>query len=305
MSDETDSQAQPFVGPARTDRSADGRAGISRRCFLRGTATTLFLSLVSLRVRQTKADLGWARKTRDAPAYGGWMDVYRERWTWDRIAKGTHYVNCAQQRGCAWNVFVKDGVVWREEQVASYPQTNADVPDFNPRGCQKGACYSEQMHGASRVLYPLKRVGARGEGRWKRLSWDQALREVADATLDALEQHGSGSVFWDAGTGLSNGCHGLGLSRTVMLLDTPLIEPNSEIGDHFPGLGVTMGKVCFAGSADDLFHSDLILFWGGNPNYTNIPNMHFVNEARYNGARVVCIAPDFNPSAIHADEWFR
>jgi anaerobic selenocysteine-containing dehydrogenase len=64
-----------------------------------------------------------------------------------------------------------------------------------------------------------------------------------------------------------------------------------------------MGKVCFAGSADDLFHSDLILFWGGNPNYTNIPNMHFVNEARYNGARVVCIAPDFNPSAIHADEW--
>ena len=147
------------------------------------------------------------------------------------------------------------------------------------------------------------RVGARGAGRWKRLSWDQALREVADATIDALDQHGSGSIFWDAGTGLTNGCHGLGLSRTVMLLDTPLIEPNAEIGDHFPGFGVTMGKAVFGSSADDLFHSDLILFWGGNPNYTNIPNMHFVNEARYNGARVVCIAPDFNPSAIHADEW--
>ena len=56
-------------------------------------------------------------------------------------------------------------------------------------------------------------------------------------------------------------------------------------------------------SADDLFYSDLILIWGGNPTYTQIPNAHFINEARYNGRRVVTIAPDYNASAIHADEW--
>jgi DMSO reductase family type II enzyme molybdopterin subunit len=295
--------ATPSDSPGSQDTDAGNRAGISRRSFLQGTATTLLLSLADLQPRPARAGVGLPGKPRSAPAYDGWADVYRERWSWDRITKSTHYVNCAQQRGCAFNVYVKEGVVWREEQVADYPQTNADVPDFNPRGCQKGACYSERMYGASRVLHPLKRVGARGEGRWKRLSWDQALQEVADATLDALAEHGAGSVFWDAGTGLTNGCHGLGLSRTVMLLDTPLIEPNAEIGDHFPGFGVTMGKVCFASSADDLFYADLILFWGGNPTQTNIPNMHFVNEARYHGARVVCITPDYSPSAIHADEW--
>ena len=288
---------------SRGDRTADLSLPVSRRVFLKGSAATLSLSLMHF---ESSAATGAREKPPHAPSaleYEGWADVFRERWAWDRIAKSTHYVNCAQQRGCAWNVFVKAGVVWREEQVADYAQTNDEVPDFNPRGCQKGACYSDRMYSAARVLYPLKRVGARGDGRWKRLSWDQALGEIADATIDALAEHGSGSVFWDAGTGLTSGCHGLGLSRTVMLLDTPMIEPNAEIGDHFPGFGVTMGKVLFGSSADDLFHADLILIWGGNPNYSNIPNMHFVNEARYRGARVVCITPDYNASAVHADEW--
>ena len=54
---------------------------------------------------------------------------------------------------------------------------------------------------------------------------------------------------------------------------------------------------------DDLHYSDLILIWSGNPTYTHIPNAHFIYEARYKGAYVVTIAPDYNPSAIHADEW--
>jgi DMSO reductase family type II enzyme molybdopterin subunit len=287
-----------------TQFRAVGRSfDVSRRVFLKGSAAALTLSLLNLEASAEGDFRAKAPRARSTPTYRSWDDVYRERWSWDRIVKSTHYVNCAQQRGCAWNVFVKGGIVWREEQVGDYPQTNAEVPDFNPRGCQKGACYSDRMYSAARVLHPLKRVGARGGGRWKRLSWDEALGEIADATIDALVEHGPGSVFWDAGTGLTSGCHGLGLSRTVMLLDTPMIEPNAEIGDHFPGFGVTMGKVLFGSSADDLFHSDLILIWGGNPNYSNIPNMHFVNEARYHGARVVCITPDYNPSAIHADEW--
>ncbi|MBW2291837.1 MAG: hypothetical protein JRG94_05950, partial [Deltaproteobacteria bacterium] len=49
-------------------------------------------------------------------SYGSLGDLYRTKWTWDRVVKGTHYANCGYQR-CAWNVYVKDGVVWREEQV--------------------------------------------------------------------------------------------------------------------------------------------------------------------------------------------
>ena len=58
-----------------------------------------------------------------------------------------------------------------------------------------------------------------------------------------------------------------------------------------------------ASSADDMCYSDLVLIWGGNPVYTQIPNAHFIYEARYKGATIVSIAPDFNASSIHADLW--
>jgi DMSO reductase family type II enzyme molybdopterin subunit len=212
-------------------------------------------------------------------------------------------VNCWYQRGCNWNVYVRDGLVLREEQSGTYPQTNPNVPDFNPRGCQKGACYSQRMYDAGRLRHPLKRVGQRGEGKWKRISWEKALEEVADATIDALVAHGPGSVVWDLGTGGTNGCNALGLVRTTSVLDTPFIDANADIGDHHPGAAVTVGKICFASSADDLLYSDLILIWGGNPVVTQIPNDHFINEARYRGAEVVTIAPDYSASAIHADMW--
>jgi len=56
-------------------------------------------------------------------------------------------------------------------------------------------------------------------------------------------------------------------------------------------------------SADDWFHSELVLIWHMNPVFTRIPFYHFIAEARYKGAEVVTIAPDFSPSAIHADRY--
>ncbi len=275
---------------------------ISRRSFLKAAGvSTVALSLGRLAFAES-ASASTQASSATVP-YSDFRELYRRQWTWDRIAKGTHHVNCAYQRGCAWNVYVKDGVVWREEQVASYERTNDDVPDFNPRGCQKGAVYSARMYDASRLRYPLKRVGERGGGRFKRITWDEALKAIADKSVDVLAKEGPGAIYWDMGSAVTNGCHGLGCTRTVNVLDTPMFEANTEIGDHFPGASVTLGKICYTSSYDDLFYSDLILIWGGNPTYTQIPNVHFVNEARYHGARVITITPDYNASAVHADEW--
>jgi anaerobic selenocysteine-containing dehydrogenase len=222
----------------------------------------------------------------EAPSYGDWSDLYRQRFTWDSVHKSTHHVNCWYQRGCNWNVYVKEGVVFREEQAATYEQTNPQVPDFNPRGCQKGACFSERMVDASRLRYPLERVGGRGAGRWKRVSWEDALRDVADRCIDALLEDGPSSIVWDPGGNASNGCNAIGTYRAGYVLDTPILNVNCEVGDHHPGAMATLGKISFASSGDDLFYSDLILIWGGNPTYTQIPNAHFINEARYHGATV-------------------
>jgi DMSO reductase family type II enzyme molybdopterin subunit len=288
---------------ARSDPPA---AGLRRRDFLKAAGGAIAgLSLSNLVLPRPAGARGAAAVTDAAsqPVYRGFEDVYRRKWTWDRIAKGTHYVNCWYQRGCNWNVYVKDGVVFREEQVGSYPQTRPDVPDFNPRGCQKGACYSQRMHDASRLRHPLRRVGPRGGRSWKRVSWNEALTGIADQVIDVLLRDGPGAIVWDFGTGATNGCHGPGLYRTCHVLDTPMLDMNAEVGDHHPGAAATLGKISFASSADDLFHATLILVWGGNPICTQIPNAHFITEARYHGARVVVIAPDYNASAVHADEW--
>ncbi len=280
---------------------------ITRRRFLEGAAGVAALSLLQLHCddggERTAKRGGTATRPTRIVEYRGFEDLYRQRWTWDRVAKGTHFVNCWYQRGCNWNVYVKDGIVFREEQASTYEQTNADVPDYNPRGCQKGACYSERMYDATRLRHPLVRVGERGEGRWKRIAWSDAIRAVADATVDVLTSDGPEALVWDQGTAQTSGGTGLGTTRTSHLLDSLVLDVNAEIGDHHPGAGVTCGKISFSSSADDLFHSDLILIWGGNPASTQIPNAHFINEARYHGARVVTITPDYNPSAMHADEW--
>jgi len=168
-------------------------------------------------------------------SYRGVEEIYRKQWTWDRVVRGTHHSNCGFQR-CAWNIYIKDNVVWREEQASAYPQTNPDVPDFNPRGCQKGACYSDRMYDQSRLTVPLKRIGERGEGKWKRITWDEAFTEIAGKFIDAMiSEDGPGSIYWDLGSASSNGCHSLGLTRTGYLLDTPIFETPAKWATMHPG----------------------------------------------------------------------
>jgi DMSO reductase family type II enzyme molybdopterin subunit len=234
------------------------------------------------------------------------LDTLRqEPLRWDRVVKSTHLTNCWYQRACNFNLYVKDGVVLREEQVGNYPAPNDPAaPDPNPRGCQKGVCYAQRMYDPTRIKYPLKRIGGRGERRWQRLSWDQALSEISDVMLDILTTEGPEAVVQAGGTRVySQASEGLGPNALFEALGSASPSPNVEIGDDHQGAAITVGKIMFADSADNWLYSDLILVWGGNPAYTNIPNFHYIAEARYRGARVIAISPDYNASAIHADLW--
>src|SRR4030042_4049796 len=230
-------------------------------------------------------------------------DIYRQRWRWDRVVKGTHILNCWYQRNCSFNLYVKDGLVLREEQSGEYPQTNPSLPDFNPRGCQNGACYSVQMYHPARVKYPLKRAGERGQGSWRRVSWDEALTDIADRLLDTLAHDGPETVIFDPGGSVASLVFDIATIRLANLLAALVLDTNCELGDEQQGAAVRLGIPVASKSADDYFYSDLILIWGGNPAYTQVPNCHFINEARYNGARVVTISPDHSASAVHADWW--
>ena len=114
-----------------------------------------------------------------------WEDRYRSMWKWDKVTWGSHCVDC-YPTNCPYRVYSRNGRVIREEPSGHFGTVEKDVPDMNPAGCQKGASWSQMLDGKERILHPLRRAGERGEGRWNRVSWDEALTEIADAMLERI-----------------------------------------------------------------------------------------------------------------------
>jgi DMSO reductase family type II enzyme molybdopterin subunit len=226
-------------------------------------------------------------------------DRYRQRWTWDKVTWGCHAVDC-YPGGCPWRVYSKDGRIVREEQAGLFPTIESGVPDMNPMGCQKGAAWSQQHYNEERALHPLKRAGERGEGKWQRISWEQAFTELADRILDAVEEQGPEALY-HIGTPGEGGLQQILWNSFSAMLGFQVTDLQAEINDFSPGIYTTFGKFDPAPGADDFFKSECVLIWHANPVYTNITWVHFVQEARYNGADVIAIAPDVSPSTVHAD----
>lgn len=100
-----------------------------------------------------------------------WERLYRERWSHDKVVRTTHGVNCTGS--CSWKVFVKNGVITWENQQIDYPSCGPDMPEFEPRGCPRGASFSWYEYSPLRVKFPYVRGIL-----WK--LWQQALAEHGD-----------------------------------------------------------------------------------------------------------------------------
>jgi DMSO reductase family type II enzyme molybdopterin subunit len=260
------------------------------------------LPLFHLREEALASGLADAGGARNPAKLGNWQDLYRQRWSWDLVAKGTHgWLNC--RSACNFDLYVKDGIVVREEQTASYAASEPGVPDFNPRGCQKGACYTEVMYGPGRLSVPLKRVGERGGGQWQQISWDLALREIAEKLVDIAEKDGTDSIVHDLGPHFDNGPTTAGRVRFFGMLGATLSDDWAEIGDLNIGAALTFGFPHVGGGSDEWFLSDYLVVWMMNPSVTQIPDAHFLFEAKYDGAELVVIDPQYSATAVHADQW--
>ena len=243
-----------------------------------------------------------ARPRHSAPADGDTASEqqYRQALSFDRWGWGSHCVDCYPSN-CPYRVYVKDGVIVREEQSGTFPVIEPGVPDMNPMGCQKGGSWSRLLYGGERILHPLRRVGERGEGKWKQVSWDEALTEIADKMLDVIAEDGPESIV-RVGTPGQGGAQSIALAGAVFnKLGCTLTDVQGEINDWSPGIYTTFGRFDPCASNDDWFHSDVIIIWANNPAFSEIPLAHFISEARYHGTQVVIVAPDYSPSAIHAD----
>ena len=213
-----------------------------------------------------------------------------------------HCVNC--QGNCAWEVWTDaSGRVTRENQSASYPAVARDIPDANPRGCNKGAQQSQLLHQADRLLHPMRRAGARGEGKWKRISWDEAVTEVATRLYETMLEKGPAGNYVHMGSGMLSEARAASVKRLGTLLGAVRPYIASYVGDMFPGVSVVYGEGNIGCSYDFVYGADVALFWGCNPNTSRIPDAHYLWEGKYRGAKVIVVTPEFNSSAVHADLW--
>jgi nitrate reductase alpha subunit len=80
---------------------------------------------------------------------------YRDRWSHDKVVRSTHGVNCTGS--CSWKVYVKDGIITWETQQTDYPSPGPDRPDYEPRGCPRGAAFSWYTYSPTRIRYPYVR----------------------------------------------------------------------------------------------------------------------------------------------------
>lgn len=155
--------------------------------------------------------------------------------------------------------------------------------------CEKVSRYAERVHHPDRLLYPLKRVGAKGSGEFTRISWDDALGETAEAMLKAEQRHGPEAVwpYFYAGT--------MGL---VMRDGIDRLRHAKRYSGMYGTFCVALawsGFMAGTGSvtgvdAREMQKSDLIVMWGGNPVNTQVNVMTHVALARKNrGAKLACI----------------
>jgi anaerobic selenocysteine-containing dehydrogenase len=170
--------------------------------------------------------------------------------------------------------------------------------------CSKVARYLEREYHPDRLLYPQRRVGAKGEGRFERISWDEALDTIAERLLATAKEFGPESILpysYAGSMGLlqANGMdrrffHRLGASR----LDRTIC---STAG--MAGMTAALGNR-YATEPEQFRHSKLIIAWGANILGTSVHLWPFIVEARRNGAKFYVIDPHRNRTGAAADKHF-
>ena len=194
---------------------------------------------------------------------------------------------------CGLLVGVENGRVISVKGDPEHPFTRGAI-------CVKVNHYPERIYSPLRVLHPLKRVGAKGAGRFEQITWDQALDEIVRRYGQIISESGGeamlpysyagtmGVVQFHAGHPFF---HKLGASKLSRTICSAAAEA---------GFAASMGNIPTT-DIETTVHSDLIVIWGSNTLVTNMHAWPFFLEARRRGAAIVVIDPYKNRTAKEAD----
>ena len=300
-----------------------------------GLDDALTQALVRTRRFFTKAEVSQDLRTvhhsggRQADAF------YRDRWAHDKVVRSTHGVNCTGS--CSWKVYVKDGIITWESQQTDYPSTGPDRPEYEPRGCPRGAAFSWYTYSPTRVRYPYVRgvllemyreakarlgdpvlawadiVGdperskrykaSRGKGGLVRASWEEATEIVAAAHVHTIKKWGPDRVAgFSPIPAMSMVSHAAG-ARFVNLIGGSMLSFYDWYADLPVASPQVFGDQTDVPESGDWWDAGYLIMWGSNLPVTRTPDAHWMTEARYRGQKVIAVAPDYADNVKFADEW--
>lgn len=264
-----------------------------------------------------------------------WEDFYRERWSYDRSVRTSHSVNCSGS--CSWEVFVKDGLICWELQKTDWPQIDSETPNYEPRGCQRGISSSWYPYSPVRPKYPYVRgvlfdfyqseraagkgpveawaaivedperkrayQAARGKAGWTRATWDLATEMWAAAIIHTIRRYGADHLASFSPIPAMSMVSFLSGHRFCNLLGGTMLSFYEWYHDLPHVMPMMWGDQTDVHESADWYQSTYWMVIGSNLPMTRTPDAHFASEHKYNGGKIVNLAPNYSDVTKFADLW--
>ena len=265
----------------------------------------------------------------------GAEEFYRQRWRHGKVVRSTHGVNCTGS--CSWMVYVKEGIIAWETQATDYPSVGPDSPEYEPRGCPRGASFSWYTYSPARVRYPYIRQpllevwreararladpvaawaeitadpartarykSARGQGGFLRATWDEVSELIAAAHVHTIKVYGPDRVVgFSPIPAMSMVSYSAG-TRFLSMIGGTILSFYDWYADMPIASPQAFGDQTDVPESGDWWNAAYLIIWGTNLPITRTPDAHFMTEARYRGQKVVVVSPDYSDHTKFADDW--
>lgn len=194
---------------------------------------------------------------------------------------------------CSILVTVADGVATGVRGNPAHPFTRGGL-------CPKVNDYEKRVYHDERVLYPMKRMGPKGQGVFERISWDEAVATICDKFRSIARDFGSEAILPTGYLGNQHIVNGLNVMDPFMhRLGASICERTFCTSTRGNAFVLTNGTAVT--DPEGIVHAKYIIIWGNNPMTSNIHLMPFILKARKNGAKIVVIDPYRTRTAKKAD----
>jgi anaerobic selenocysteine-containing dehydrogenase len=198
---------------------------------------------------------------------------------------------CGPSMGCGLNCYVANGKLVRVEGMKEAPTSSGKL-------CSRALASIQWLYSPQRLKFPLKRIGEKGDGKFKRISWDEALDIIASRLKEQKEKYGPESL---AILSPQRRNYSEYLSRFLIAHGSPNYGHSGICAmQRAFSFAYTLGSPMLG---NDYEHADLIIIWGANPAYSSSTGMTGILKAKKRGARLIVIKPQKQLDAAEADIW--